>query len=56
MRDRIEDLAVRHLSIFVLVVIRDTEQPIFRGYPIPLPGRAVTDGTINRELFLAALK
>src|ERR1700757_757162 len=52
--DRVENLAVCHLAILILVIVRNPEQSIFGRDPIALAGRAVTNCAVDREFFLTS--
>src|SRR6202011_822743 len=55
-RNGVKDLAVSHLTILVLMVVRDAQQRVFGSNPIPLAGRAVADSAIDCENFSPSLQ
>src|SRR5262245_39892303 len=56
MGDRIEDLSIGHLAIFVLVVVRDAQQTILGSDPVPLTCRPVANRTVDRKDLLPPLQ
>src|ERR1700736_205893 len=52
----VEYLAVCHLAIFVLMVVGNAKQSVFRGNPVTLSGSAVANCAIDLKFFLSALQ